>query len=486
MTSIPPPGQPPVGGGRWSYAGSKGAPNPVPHETSSSLDPLSRRLLSIAGGLAVLLVLLVAFAWLHGSSETSLNPIAEAAVRTQRQPGSRLALRGVYTLPAGQSMTMRGSGVYNGRTGRTRYAMSMEVPGSLSHPHIDALGSRHMVYMRSKVLTAGLPPGDRWLAFQPGLGGSAEAAMAGNTDSRGQLEMLRAAGGDVETLGPETVHGAPTTRYRGSVDFRHYAELLRGEGKATAANEYVQLAKRTPGPIPVEAWLDGSGLLRRMRMVMDVPSSPGAPLVKMDLTMEFFDFGAAPSVRLPNAREVFDSTPLARAQLHLLDGSATGINGSASGGPPLALAAFQKRTARVCEDLVHRIHPFALAARGLKARLDRAKRLGGAGDPRALGPAMRTYSLRVFEPVIRLATKAMRHLATLPPPPSVRASFRRYLHFSAISIEINLAQARALELGSFKLARQLEPRRHAVARLARREDKRAKLGNACEDSESSS
>src|ERR1051326_3210459 len=123
MTSMPPPGS--TGGdGRWSYSASKGArapaperaarPNPVTSlrvEPLSNLEPLSQQLLKVAAGLSVLLILVVAVAWLHGSSEASLNPIAEAAVRTQEQPGSRIAISGAYTLPTGQTMARHGHGV---------------------------------------------------------------------------------------------------------------------------------------------------------------------------------------------------------------------------------------------------------------------------------------------------------------------------------------------------------------------------------------
>jgi ribose/xylose/arabinose/galactoside ABC-type transport system permease subunit len=50
---------------------------------------LSRHLFRLAGILAVLLIASVAFAWLRGGDEASLNPIAQAAVRTQELPGGR-------------------------------------------------------------------------------------------------------------------------------------------------------------------------------------------------------------------------------------------------------------------------------------------------------------------------------------------------------------------------------------------------------------
>jgi hypothetical protein len=168
------------------------------------------------------------------------------------------------------------------------------------------VGEKQMIYMRSSVFEGELPPGDKWLAVQVGLGRSAQTSLASNSGSEGQLEMLCAAGGEVEDLGEETVRGVATTRYRGSIDLHRYAELLREESKVAGAREYEQLAKSIPAPIPVEAWLDSDGLVRRMRMVMDLPIAAGAPTMKMDLTMEFFDFGITPEIDLPAASETFD------------------------------------------------------------------------------------------------------------------------------------------------------------------------------------
>jgi hypothetical protein len=436
MTSMPPPGSP------------------------GGLEPLSKRLLKVAAGLSVLLILVVAVAWLHGSSEASLNPIAEAAVRTQQQPGSRIAIRGIYSLPTGQTMAMQGHGIYNGDTGLSRDVIEVAVPGPVGSIRMEGVGDESIVYMRSKLLAAGLPPGDRWMAIQPGLGGAGQTSIANNTGSEGQLEMLRATGANIEDLGEAEVRGVATTRYAGTIDLSLYATLLAKEGRATAAHEYEQLAKSMPAPIPVEAWLDDTGLVRQMRMVMDIPSGNGAPPVKMDMTMEFFDFGATPKIDLPDRAEVFDSTPIARANLHLLDGSTTGIRPDAADGPTLSLSTFQRKATAICHDVVHRARPLVVRARHLK------------GHPVA-------YSQQVLEPIMRVATKGMRRLAELSPPTSLQAAFRRYLRLSSVSIEINLAQTRALEIRSVTTVKKLEPLRRASARRTRQAGKEAGLEAAC-------
>jgi hypothetical protein len=266
-------------------------------------------------GLSVLLILLVAVAWLHGGGN-SLNPIAEAAVRTQQYPGARFAVRGEYTsqsLP--QPMMMRGQGVFNGQTGRSRDVMTVQAPLPLGAVEMESVGDARIVYLRSRLLAPQLPPGDEWLSIEPLLGDSGDTALGANADAKGQLEILRAVSGDVTTVGREDVRGVSTTRYSATIDLDRYAGVLSQEGDVSAARQYEQLAGRMTSPTTVEAWIDGKGLLRRMRTIMSLQATPGGPSVSMDLGAEFFDFGITPDVRFPSSGEVFNATPLVRAQL---------------------------------------------------------------------------------------------------------------------------------------------------------------------------
>jgi hypothetical protein len=69
---------------------------------------------------------------------------------TQRQPGSRIAILDTYTpQPGMQPLTMRGTGLYNGRTGASSQRMTIELPGSPQSMRIEAVGDRRMIYLRS-------------------------------------------------------------------------------------------------------------------------------------------------------------------------------------------------------------------------------------------------------------------------------------------------------------------------------------------------
>ena len=293
---------------------------PRPRAPRPPLDPLSRRLLQIAAVLSVLLVAIVVDAWLEAGAGNPLNPIAQAAERTERAAGARLTFEAIYSSPATtRRVVMHGHGVYNGQTGRSRATMT--IPESLQSIEMEAVGDQQGVFLRSSLISEGLPPGKKWMGIEPLLGQTSETAFGGSSNPSSQLEMLESVGADVESVGHQDVQGMPTTRYRGSFYLRGFAGFLDREGKRQAAREYEQLAKQMPSKFGVEVWIDGEGLVRQSRMVMTIPTTAAQPTISMDMRVDYSDFGITPTVRLPNPNYVFDATPLARAQLHLLDGS---------------------------------------------------------------------------------------------------------------------------------------------------------------------
>ncbi len=321
MTSTPPPGYDLASRSSLGWTASdREAPQPP-------LDPLSRGLLTLAAGLSLLLILIVAISWLHGGGSNPLNPIAEAAERTERSPGSRQSFEANYSSPAiSRQIVMRGVGVYNGQTGRSQATMTLPPP--LRSLRMEAVGDRSSVFLRSSVITAGLPPGKQWLGIEPMLGQSTESALEGSSNPKRQLEMLRAVAGKVETVGRQDVRGVPTTQYRSSFDLHDMAEFFDREGDQQTAQMYEQLASLNPSQIEVEAWVDAKGLVRQSRVVMTLPAGPNRPAISMDMRIDYFDFGITPAIRLPQPSEVFNATPIVRAQLHLLNGSPAPAAGS--------------------------------------------------------------------------------------------------------------------------------------------------------------
>jgi hypothetical protein len=207
-----------------------------------------------------------------------------------------------------------GTGARNSQTGRSRAVLSVEVPQASTRIHVESISDETSLYMRGSAFGSELPDGKEWVRIEPFLGHSESEAMLGGSDADSSLQMLGSAG-DVEEVGAERVGRVSTTRYRAVVDLDHYADALREEGKDEMADLYEKYADITPGPAEVEAWIDGRKMLRRSRVVMEIPTQPGAPTLTMDMQMDLYDFGARPRIELPDPESVYDATPTLEREL---------------------------------------------------------------------------------------------------------------------------------------------------------------------------
>jgi len=268
--------------------------------------------------LALLLLLVVANSFVNGG-EAALNPIAVAAERIEEQPGARFAMTAIYTAPGlTQSLVAHGKGARNSQTGRSRAVLSVNVPQTSTKIDVESIGDGTSIYMRGSAVSSELPQGKEWVQIQPFLGHSESEAMLGGSDTDSSLQMLGSAG-DVEEVGTERLNGVSTTRYHAVVDFDDYADALRDEGKDEMADLYEKYDEIAPDPVEIEAWVDDRKILRRSRMVMEIPSQPGAPTLTMDMRMDFYDFGARPRIELPDPGRVYDATPTLERELDAAD-----------------------------------------------------------------------------------------------------------------------------------------------------------------------
>ncbi len=119
------------------------------------------------------------------------------------------------------------------------------------------------------------------------------------------LAYLKAVSGDVQVVGPDTVRGEATTRYRGSVDPAKVAEQLPPDLRPDPA-----LAGQVES-IPADLWIDGEGRLRRLTLagggrVPDVVGRRGPVSAMPAVTVELWDFGTPVDVAAPPRDQVVD------------------------------------------------------------------------------------------------------------------------------------------------------------------------------------
>lgn len=442
------------------------------------LDSLSRRVQQAAGVLSVLLMGVLANSVLNSGRE-SLNPIAEAAKRTQRMPGARMDVVAIYTSSASSNRVVAsGSGAYNARTGRSRVVLA--VPNGIDKTRIASVGDDRMIFMRSAEISAQLPPGRPWMAFQPLLGGSSKALAIGDSSVEGGLEMLSAAG-DVESLGEEAVRGVKTERYGANIQLGRFAEVLRQQGKGELARLYRHLAGRMAPPIQVEVWVDDGRLVRRLRQVTSAAAGGGQPTVTTDMRIDFHGFRASPKIEMPSAARAIDLTPLARVELQMLSPATVRAPIDPPPGQSLTAKAFRAKGNAICGALTARGEALARRAKAspeLRRLEESAER--GFGDERVRG-LLQSYSVRYFEPAIDLVEKSLRRLGRLRPPVESRPEFERLMRAGAYTAELQAANARALEIGAVATARGIskvmDRKQHLGDGIARRLGLRACIGS---------
>lgn len=269
-----------------------------------------RRYWPLGVGLAVLIALLVVLAQQGGGGGAGgpLNAMAEAAAKTRDAGGGRLAIHGVMTDRAGSRLLVfSGHGIYSG-AGSDQGTLMTSKAGSNESVKMDFVQDGTMMYMRSSKFGT-LPDDRQWVGLDLALGEELESSVPPGGDAMGELELLEKAVGGVDKVGKENVHGVATIRYRGRLDVSESAKRLREEGGEDAA----AIVEKHAAPLQMEAWIDGKGLVRRMR-VLQLRPSPGGDQT-LDMRTDFYDFGFEPEIDVPDSDEVFDATSLAKEQL---------------------------------------------------------------------------------------------------------------------------------------------------------------------------
>lgn len=266
----------------------------------------------VGAGLLIVLAGLFAFAVLQGGADGGsepLNAIAAAAGKTQEEPGARAVMHAIFSSPAKGTFTMTGHMAFNAE-GRSRAVLS--VPPSDSHDamEMEMVMDGTFMYMRSSKLGT-LPGGAEWMGLDLSLGQRQDAPLRTSGDARGELAILEAVTGGVRKLGKENVRGVPTTHYSGTISGSERAQHLREEGEEDLASGI----EAEDSELQIEAWIDGKGLVRRMRLVHTQPQNADSEPRTIDMSFDLFDFGFEPEIDLPESNEVFDATDLAREEI---------------------------------------------------------------------------------------------------------------------------------------------------------------------------
>lgn len=310
--SVPPPS---VGGPAPTAAGDGPPPPPAPEPATVSI--------GLRGLLATVLLLVVlaagAFLAFGSSSNPTVDPIAAAAIRSSAAPGMHEVFSMQATAGSEVAMTMSGSASVDPATHTTSMSFAISLPDL---PQVvQALGSdtlRMHEILDGSTIYMKLPPalmgqlstvGKQWISLDlskltnvPGISSLMSNPTTANPGEL--LDYLRAVSGGVENLGQERVSGIETTRYHAVIDFSRLASAVPASERAAVGQMVSAMESRGGTPyMPVDAWIDRAGLVRRMEMVIDAPVAGGQEL-QMSFVVNISRYGPQPPVRLPSSSQV--------------------------------------------------------------------------------------------------------------------------------------------------------------------------------------
>jgi hypothetical protein len=263
-------------------------------------------------------------------SSPALRSLAQAARTTERAGSYRFDLSMTMSMPGQQqAIEVKAEGAVD-EAGR-QAAMTMDF-GSLA----DAFGSFGgqlsgddlkmelrfdwpVMYMRMPFLAGKLPDGKKWVSLDveafakqqglqlPGVG------SLGQSDPSAFLDFLKAATGDLRTLGTKKIDGVRTTHYLAKIDLGELARTVPAAQRKQLRPALAQLEQLTGNgavaPL-VDAWVGDDRMLRRFAITFSVPS--GGQSLDLALTMNLHDFGADVDVEAPDAADVADAAALGR------------------------------------------------------------------------------------------------------------------------------------------------------------------------------
>ena len=262
----------------------------------------------------------------------AIDPVAQAAVVSTNYTGYQMNFNMQFSspaLPGATTMTGHGSFDVPARSGSIVFDMNLgnipqlrQVLGS-STLRLQELTDGLTFYVKLPAsLTRRIPGFSKpWVKIDlataagaagiPGLGSL--ASNPASADPSQFLRYLRAESGGVTTGGNETVDGLHTIHYRATIHLDRVATAFPAASRAQVRQTVIQLERLTKlRALPVNVWVDGRHLVRRMQLSFDESLPTGQSLSAM-IRMDIPQYGPQPAPVLPPAGEVTDATHLAAA-----------------------------------------------------------------------------------------------------------------------------------------------------------------------------
>jgi hypothetical protein len=263
-------------------------------------------------GLAVVVLLAIAGAAVLALSK-SADPVSAAITKSEDAGGAKLALTVTADDGSGQPVTVTAGGLFDqsdaditiDASGLPANAGLAGASGPIEVRYLQENGDP-VVYANVPRLASFIPGGKSWVKLDLAqaaqkLGVKLPGTASAATQNPGQLLDLLRSVGSVETVGAETVDGAPTTHYRATIDLTEAASNLGAEEQALVSH---LIANGAPTSIPVDVWIGDDGLVHKLTFNESVGGHSGG------LTLDISDYGTPVTVTAPDANDTLDATGL--------------------------------------------------------------------------------------------------------------------------------------------------------------------------------
>ena len=262
-------------------------------------------------------------------SPPSGNPtqvVAAAATATRSAGTARADMvvsADISGLPGQTGTTFRVTATGGFDVGRKLASLDMDLGSVAGGRHIRVFADGTTVYVDTAGL--GLSGTKPWIKLDASSASSGFTSLASSAFSGAELLSKLT---HVTVVGNETLHGAATTHYRGTLDMN--SALSQLGGSAGDLSQLGQLGTSVRNALagttlPVDVWIDGQDRLRRTSMTMDLapflrtllqqfePSSgstlPSDMKALVSIDFNLFDFGANLDLTPPPASEVGPAPP---------------------------------------------------------------------------------------------------------------------------------------------------------------------------------
>ncbi len=270
----------------------------------------------------------------------SFEQLSQSASTSAEAKSGRFAFDLSMTLPGGdEPFAFSGEGAFDEASGRSSFAVDMSSfatllggfvaglagPNATDVPDFDdpagwkieVVQDGDVGYMRFPALDDQLPEGKSWIRAD-GTDASAQGGIDleefeqfAKTDPRELLDALRAVTSDIDVVGTEQLRGVETTHYRAVVDPVELDKLAPSGTQQSSPSLVDQITEQSGlGPVPVDVWIDETGLVRKLSMAFDATDASTSQSSEVSMSFELWDYGEAVGIELPPADQVAEASAL--------------------------------------------------------------------------------------------------------------------------------------------------------------------------------